>query len=232
MKRNFPEHRYKHGKQDRVIALHVFTRMLNKAEQLYLKGEYYFRKYDLLIIQSFLAILYWTGLRKTEVHGAKPHRYVLPSCKRHSEPLEKTTQAISGILKEDIEIRGDTLFIRALARKHGDREAPLELWIEFPYVDLIIKQWQRTPAKERVWSFSEWDSWKIVKQVEEKKYPHFFRFNRITELCLNPEMSVADICNWTGLTPQTVNKYLERSGRIIHSVAEKMKKQYEKQLSA
>lgn len=65
-----------------------------------------------------------------------------------------------------------------------------------------------------------------MKLIDVKKYPHFFGFNPITEMCMNPEMSVADICNWTGLTPQTVNKYMERSGRIIHSAAEKMRRQY------
>jgi len=187
MKRNFPAHRYKFGKQRKAIALEVFSKMLNKVEKLAL------RKYNLLAVQSFLAILYWSGLRKTEVHGAKPHRYVLPPCKKHSEPIQKFTEAIPGILKEDMWIKGDTLYVQAVARKHGSREAPLEIWAEFPYVDLIIKQWQSTPRDERVWPISEWDSWDLMKKIDAKKYPHFFRFNRITEMCLNPEMSVADI---------------------------------------
>jgi len=222
LKHTFPTHRYKHGKQNKAIALEVFSKMLKRVKKVAI------RNYDLLTVQSFLAILYWSGLRKTEVHGAKSHRYVLPSCKRHKQPIQKFTEAIPGILKEDMWIKGDTLYVQAVARKHGSREAPLELWVEFPYVDLIVKQWERTPEGERVWPISEWDSWDLMKKIDAEKYPHFFRFNRITEMCLNPEMSVADICNWSGLTPQTVNKYMERSGRIIHSAAEKMRRQYSK----
>ena len=228
MKRDFPKNRYKHGKQDKAINLKVFAAMLNKAKQLIEEGK--IRKYDLLTVQSFLAILYWSGLRKTEVTGATPHRYVLPTCKSHSEEIVKHTEAIPGILKEDIELRGDTLFIHAVARKRGSRKGDLEIWIEFPFADLILKQWKNIKPAKRVWPISEWDSWNIVKQIELKKYPHFFRFNRITEMCANPEMSVADICNWTGLTPQTVNKYMERSGRFIHSAAEKMKRQFLKHI--
>jgi hypothetical protein len=39
-------------------------------------------------------------------------------------------------------------------------------------------------------------------------------------------LSVADICSWTGLTPLTINAYMERSGRFIRETAEKMKEQY------
>ena len=224
MKRNFPEHRYKHGKQKKGIDLAAFSRMLKKVHEIDLG------KYDSLTIKSFLAALYWTGLRKTEVHGARSHQYILPPTKGpgHKQPITKHTNAIPGILKEDVELKGDILFISAVARKKGKREAPLELWLDFPYVDLIVEQWKRTTKGERVWPISEWDSWNIMKRIDTRKYPHFFRFNRITEMCANPEMSVADICSWTGLTPQTVDKYLERSGRFIHETAKKMRKQYTK----
>jgi len=100
------------------------------------------------------------------------------------------------------------------------------LHVSLPYVDLIIQQWKQTQPKQRVWPITEWDSWNIMKCLDAKKYLHFFRFNRITELCSNPKMSVADICSWTGLTPITINAYMERSGRFIRETAEKMKEQY------
>jgi len=222
MKHDFPKHRYKHGKQKKGIALADFSRMLDKIDEIEQP------KYNTLTLKSFLAILYWTGLRKTEVHGARPHKYVLPPTKgpSHKEPLTRYTDPIPGILKEDITQKGDTLFITAVARKRGKREAPLELWIGFPYVNLIVEQRQRTPKGQRVWPITEWDSWNLMKQIDAKKYPHFFRFNRITELCANPKMSVADVCSWTGLTPQTINAYMERSGRFIHETARKMREHY------
>ncbi|MEM3459579.1 MAG: hypothetical protein QXN36_01630 [Candidatus Bathyarchaeia archaeon] len=218
--RNFPKHRYKFGKQKRAITIQNFKEMLDRVDRIDLG------KYDTLTVKSFLALLYWTGLRKTEVHGAKPHRYILPSCKKHSETIIKETEAVPGILKEDIEVKGDVLYIEAVARKHGKREAPLELWIKLPFVDLIVEQWKRTEPKQRVWPLSEWDSWQIMKRIDKKKYLHYFRFNRITELCSNPKLSVADICSWTGLTPATVNEYMERSGRFIKRTMEAMKEQY------
>ena len=223
MGHNFPKHRYKHGKQKKGIDLADFSRMLQKAEELL------HPKYDSLTVKSFLVVLYWTGLRKTEVHGARRHKYVLPPTKGpgHKDPLTRYTDPVPGILKEDITLTGDTVFIRAIARKKGKREAPLELWTGFPYVSLIVEQWQRTPKTQRVWPITEWDSWNLMKQIDGKKYPHFFRFNRITELCADPKMSVADVCSWTGLTPQTINEYMERSGRFIHETARKMKAHYE-----
>jgi len=219
-KHNFPKHRYKHGKQTKGIELSIFSRMLQKVDRINLG------KYSPLLIRSLLVLLYWTGLRKTEVIGAKPHKYVLPPCKRHSEPIAKTTEAIPGILKEDIEMKGDILIIHAIARKHGKREAPLELFLDFPYVNLIVEQWKQTQPKQRVWPISEWDSWNIMKRIDAKKYLHFFRFNRISELCGDPDMSIKEIASWTGLTIPTIESYMERSGRYIRTTAEKMRRRY------
>ena len=222
-KHNFPKHRYKHGKQKKAIGIDVFKHMLEKVDKIQLG------KYDPSTVKSFLVVLFWTGLRKTEVHGAKEHRYVLPPTKGsgHKQPIVKSTEAISGILKEDIEIIGDSLFIECVARKGGKRTAPLELWLELPYVNLIIEQWKRTPQDSRLWPLTEWDSWHLMKQIDQKKYPHFLRFNRITELCANPKLSVADICSWTGLSPNTINSYMERSGRFIKRTARIMREQYQ-----
>jgi len=221
MKRSFPKHRYKHGKLKKAMKIQAFKCMLDKVDRIDLG------KYDPLTIKSFLAILYWTGLRKTEVHGAKPHRYVCPPCKSHSEPIVKYTEAILGILKEDIETKGDMLIVEAVARKHGKREAPLELWLGFPFMELIVEQWKRAPEGKRVWPISEWDSWNIMKRIDKRKYLHWLRFNRITELCANPKLSIADICSWTGLTAQTIEAYMERSGRFIKRTAQAMKEQFE-----
>jgi len=222
MKHAFPKHRYKHGKQKKAMDLNTFKAMLNKVDRIDLG------KYTPLTIKSFLAVLYWTGLRKTEVIGAKPHKYVCPPCRRHSQPITKHTDPIPGILKEDLEIKGDWMLVHAVARKHGKREAPLELWLGFPFMDLILEQWKRTQPKQRVWPISEWNSWNLMKKIDKRKYLHYLRFNHITDMCSNPEMSVAEICSWTGLTAQTIEAYMERSGRLIKSGAAKMRRQYER----
>jgi len=219
-KHKFPEHRYTFGKQKETLELEAFSKMLEKVDCIDLG------KYAPSLVKSFLAILFWTGLRKTEVHGAKPHRYILLPCKTHSEPIVKTTEAVRGILKEDIKEKGDSLFVKAIARKHGKRDEPLELWLGLPHVNLIKQQWLNTKPGERVFPLDEWDSWNIMKQIDKRKYLHFFRLNRITELCNDPEMSIVEICSWTGLTVSTIESYMARSKRFIHSTAEKMRKRY------
>jgi hypothetical protein len=218
---NFPKHRYKYGKQTKAIELTTFKAMLDKADRLRL------RKYSPLLIKSLLSLLYWTGLRKTEAIGSPPKHYTLKPCKRHSESIARVSEAAPGILKEDLWIEGgEWLYVKALARKHGSREAPLMLHMSLPFVDLIIEQWKLTQPKQRVFAITEWDSWDVMKRIDQKKYLHFFRFNRITQLCANPKMSVLQICNWSGLTPMTINAYMERSGRYIKETAEKMREQY------
>ena len=82
IKHNFPKHRYKHGKQKKAIGLPIFKRMLQKVDKIKLG------RYDPLTVKSFLTILFWTGLRKTEVHGSKAHRYVLPNQRRRTQTTD------------------------------------------------------------------------------------------------------------------------------------------------
>jgi len=208
--------------------------MIDKVDKIKLPPRMR-ERYDSLTIKSFLAILYWTGLRKTEVIGGKSHRYVLPPCEDHEEQIVKYTDEVTGILKEDITISiedSEVLKIYAIARKHGKREAPLEFWTGLPFIDLILKQWERAPEGGRVWAISEWDACFLMNLIDAKKYVHFFRFNRITELCGDPEQSVAEICNWSGLTVQTIEAYMERSGRFIKSTRDKMKRKFQQTVSA
>lgn len=216
--------KYKYGKQKHGIDLATFSKLLEKVDSPALNRY----GYDELFIKSLLALLYWTGIRKTEAIGSKAHKYVLKPCRRRPIEIIKTTQAMPGIHGADIYIESDWLVIKAEARKHGSREGPLRIPLEFPYVDLIVQHWKRlgVALNTRVWAIGEFTSWKIMKQLDHKKYLHFFRFNRITEMCSNPNISMAEICSWTGLTPQTINDYMERSERFIKTAAEKMRLQY------
>ena len=217
--------RYKHGKQKRGINLDAFNRMLEKVDR---KGKASINSYGYseLFVKSLLALFFWTGLRKTEAIGSKSHRYVCAQCERRPTAIIKQTLAMPGIRSEDISIDGQWLCVKAEARKHGSREGALRLHLSFPYVSLIVEQWKQTKPGERVWPIPEITAWRIMKQLDAKKYIHFFRFNRITELCSNPKISIAEICSWTGLSVQTIESYMERSERFIKTAAEKMKEQY------
>jgi hypothetical protein len=123
--RNFPKQRYKLGKQKKGISLADFTKILEAIDVLAEQKNYYVLKYDALKIKSALACFYWTGLRKTEVCGGFAKRYVLPPCKRHALPIERRSPAFPGMLKENIQVDNEWIFITAPPRKQGSREAPL-----------------------------------------------------------------------------------------------------------
>jgi len=213
MRGNPYPHRYKHGKLEHTITLEEFDQMVEVIDSLDLKiGR---KVFSPLFVKSLLSVLYWTGLRKTEVIGAVPHRY------RVKDGF-KFTAKIEGILKRHIIERDDKLYITALARKHGKRESPLIIHLSRLHANLIKEQWLRTEEKERVWVINEWRCWALFKKIDYKFYPHWLRFIRITKLAEDPRNSLADICAWTGLTPQTVSVYLARAGRYTEEVAERM----------
>jgi hypothetical protein len=73
--------------------------------------------------KSFLAFLYWLGVRR-------------------SEALER--------VREDFKVKDGLLVVEAPAKKDGFREK-LELPVDLPYVNLVIEQVNRTLPGRRVW---------------------------------------------------------------------------------
>lgn len=214
MRRGNPyPHRYKHGKVDKAIDLATFSEIMNKV------GKVTTEHFDSLFIKSLLAILYWTGLRKTEVIGAKPHRYYT---KRKGV---QWTEEVQGITGKDIWIKEGFLYVSAIARKHGKRKGPLAIPISQDYVDLIVKQWEKTDPKQKVWAISESYAWRLMKKIAPRLYLHFFRFNRVTKFAGNPNTNLRQICSWTGMTAQTVDSYLERSGRYSKELGRTMEEE-------
>ncbi len=123
---------------------------------------------------------------------------------------------------QDIWIKEGFLYVEAVARKHGKREGPLAIPLSLPFVDLIVEQWKLTEAGEKVWHISESYVWELMKRIEPRLYLHFFRFNRVTKFAGNPKTSVRQICAWTGMTAQTIDSYLERSGRYSKELGQTM----------
>lgn len=204
------EHRYQQ-KIEKTLSLAEIKLCVDRVDNISLKvGS---MTYGKLFLKSLVGVLYWTGLRKTEVIGAVPHRY-------KTQSGFKWTAKIPGILEGDITERNDRLYIKAIARKHGNRESPLILHLARSFADLIKEQWQKTEAYKRVWPIDEYRCWVLFKRVGF--YPHYLRFNRITRLAEDPKNSLIDICRWTGLAPQTVSSYLAKSGRYTEEVAERM----------
>jgi len=205
-------HRYKYGKIDKPIDLPVFMKLQERVSNVDRSG------YPVEFIQALLALFYWTGLRKTEVLGRKQIRY------RVKEGI-KVGKPHPGLLNEDMRIEGDALFVFSVGDKvlkHGKREAPLVLSLTLPYVDLIVERWRNTKPKHRVFPIAYITFWRICKRIDPKFTLHFFRHNRVTKFSANPKLSLADICAWSGLSPQTVSTYMMRAGRYTKRTGEIM----------
>lgn len=150
--------------------------------------------------KSFLAFLYWFGVRR-------------------SEALER--------VKGDFQVRDGLLFVNCPAKKGGYRER-LEVPTDFPYVDLILEQIQKTrrtlanPTR-RVWNISGPTAWRIVKRVLPKHYPHYFRLNRATRFLEDPTTTLPEMMAWFGWrAAKTVDPYIGHSRRHIRRQRERL----------
>ena len=136
-----------------------------------------------LLHRSFLAFLYWFGVRKQEALNR---------------------------VKEDFRIQGNSLYVHVPPLKHGKKRPDLSISVDAPYVDLIIKQVKRTRSGQSVWNLSPTTAWRIVSRVLPKHYPHFFRLNRCVNFLNTPGNTIAGVQSWFGWNRiETVNSYVE-----------------------
>ena len=192
------KHRYKYGKQTSPIDFQTFCNIVEE-------GEKQNKFVSLLRDKSFLAFLYWFGVRRAEA-------------------LER--------VNEDFKIKDGLLIVDATPKKGGERE-PLEIPIDYPYVDLIIKQLNKTrrtlrnPTK-RVWNMSPQTAWRIVKRVMPKHYPHYFRLNRATRFLEDPNTTIPEMIAWFGWkVSKTVDPYIGYSRRHIRTQRERLARELE-----
>ncbi len=165
-----------------------------------------FPKGKMLSYKSFLAFLYWFGVRKAEA-------------------LERK--------KEDFVVKDKLLIVNATPKKGGQRE-PLEIPADYPYVDFIIKKVEQTRPflgneEGRVWNFSPRTAINIVKRVMgERYYPHFFRLNRATRFLEDPTTTLPEMKAWFGWkAAKTVDPYIGYSRRHIRRQRQRLKNELE-----
>ena len=180
---------YKYGKQTTPIDFKTFKSLVDKGK--FVKP---------LRDKSFLAFLYWLGVRRAET-------------------LER--------VKEDFVIKDGLLIVNATPKKGGERE-PLEVPVDYPYIDLIIRKVNKTrrtlanPTR-RVWNISGPTAWRVVKRVMPKHYPHFFRLNRATRFLEDPETTIPEMMAWFGWkASKTVDPYIGHSRRHIRKQRERL----------
>lgn len=202
--------RYKHGKIEKTIDLKILDSLMERVKQVDCSG------YPPKFIQAVIAIFYWTGYRASEVLGDTGHKWALKSGEiRRSKPF-------LGLLKENLWVDEDFLYVFQEARKHGNRPGPAVLPLILPYVDLIVEQWEQTQPNKKVFPIAYVTFWRVLKRIDPKLYPHFFVLNRVTKLAENRENSLAQICAWTGKSPQTISWYMARAGRYSREVGKRL----------
>jgi len=188
---------YKYGKITAPIDFQTFRDAMENGR---------FAKGKALSHKSFLAFLYWFGVRKAEA-------------------LERT--------KEDFLITDGLLIVNARPKKGGERES-LEIPVDYPYADLIIENVKRTrhsPRNEdgRVWDFSPRTAINIVKRaLGDRYYPHFFRLNRATRFLEDPTTTLPEMKAWFGWrAAKTVDPYIGYSRRHIRRQRERLRRELE-----
>jgi integrase len=189
--------KYKHGKITAPIDFQTFKDAMKNGK---------FVESKMLSHRSFLAFLYWFGVRKAEA-------------------LERK--------KEDFMIKDGLLIVDAAPKKGGERE-PLEVPVGYPYVNLIkekVRLTRRSPRNKegRVWMFSPRTAINIVKRVMgERYYPHFFRLNRATRFLEDPSTTLPEMKAWFGWkAAKTVDPYIGYSRRHIRKQRERLKRELE-----
>lgn len=214
--------RYKEGKIEKIISETEFKYFLDKAiqyrKQRYEQHQQDFRFKD-VSIEGLLTILYYTGLRVTEIVGDPPHKY-----RTLSKGL-KVSKRLHGIRQQDLEVVGDYLLVDVKEiRKHGQRQEPLWIPVNKLGVDMVVEAWKEAKNPEdRVFPISRVTAWRFIKEVAGNRYPHFFRLNRATNFAKDPRTSVFDLKKWFGwVDARTIEKYMGKAGRTTRKMAERL----------
>lgn len=188
-----------------------FVRLLNKNLP---HDSFYCRR-----ARSFLITLFWSPLRSSEVYERK----------------------IS-----DFEITKDEIIIHLLRKKKnheiGDKDEPVSVPRELPLVEEIVswlesKEWVtelRNKGKfvrdkkgkivmnKRPWMISHDTALNYVKEVFPDAYPHWFRFNFLTQGANNPEITIAELKTKARLTLPALEHYIMATKALEQSYNRKI----------
>jgi hypothetical protein len=134
---------------------------------------------------------------------------------RKGEPLK--------MVKEDIHQEGDFLFLKIPAFKHGQRGGEIELPLSFLGVEFVREQWLKTRAGRKIWNFSSWTAWNIIKRLWPEKSPHHLRYRVVTKLRKlrdQGKVTTDDIKSYTGIKrDSTIEGYGLKTQAGIHKVS-------------
>lgn len=128
--------------------------------------------------RGYIALLYYSAVRKTEGLRAKKEQFTLS--------------------------QNTIVFSVGKRLKHGIETPALRIPIKAPYAETIWEAVERTEKGQRVFPYSPKTGYNIVHRVF--KYPHLFRLSRITTFFLEG-WTIAQVHSWTGLTLKALDYY-------------------------
>lgn len=177
--------RYKHKpKELGVMSPDVFVEMLNAKVP---KNPSFHRCRK----RTYLILHYWTPLRKSEIY----ERVI-----------------------DDFEITNSKLIIHLLRKKKdhkpSDDDEPVSVPLAFPLMGEVIewlegRLWNTKSNKNHIpWRIGKDTARNYVKEVFEDYYPHFFRFNWVSDATSDPETSIRELVAKTHLTLPALMKYI------------------------
>jgi integrase len=118
------------------------------------------------------------------------------------------------ITDEDIYASGDTLFIQIKRLKGSKQTDPIEL------PNQGVLQWLGE-QEGKIFDFSRFTAYRVVKKVFPDLYPHYFRMNRITKV--DSQFGDATVYRLFGITATSIDHY---RGKVeLKEVAKEMKKE-------
>jgi len=226
MRRGNPyPHRYKGGKKEKTITDEDCERFLRRAkefrEERRLKGKRTALgalRFKDINIAALLSVLYYTGLRISEIIGDVRHKYVL------KDGAINTSKPISGILKKHIRVEEEYLEITIPERrKHGISTSPVFIKLNKAGANEIIRVYLNTLEGKRLFPISKVLAWQLIKSVTNGYYPHFFRLNRATWFTRHRDTTLDELKDWFGWRdPRTFQSYMAKGGRETRRMADRM----------
>lgn len=135
--------------------------------------------------KALLAVLYYFGIRISEALN---------------------------LIRNSFNLEDQNLYVNITRLKHSRNTEALSVRLDRPYVNEIIRTLKPLTPEQKVFPFSRVTGWRVVRKAI-KRYPHFLRLNRITNLFTptreKPEgYSIGEVRNFTGLTLNSLDYYV------------------------
>lgn len=198
-KPSFPQGEKRYGVRPddlRLLTTTEFLQLIDENENLNNDSAYARRS------KSFLALLFFTPLRSSEVY-------------------ERSI--------DDFVISKDVLTIKLLRKKKrhqkGDKSEPCSIPKIFPLMDTVIdwlegEEWkdEEKNPENRPFNFSSSTALNIVKEtLGEEFYPHYTRFRFLTVGASDPESSIAELKAKSRLTLSALSVYIKSPKQLEDS---------------